>query len=106
MAAPPSHPHDTLSRRLWLGGAMLLGTAMALLARGSAARAAPDDAPIEQPGTPAPSAFMDRALAMRRRAEGEGDQPYGAVIVRDGRIVGQAPSRVVTARDPTAHAEM
>ena len=35
-----------------------------------------------------------------------GDQGYGAVIVKDGRIVGQAPSRVVVNRDPTAHAEM
>ena len=29
-----------------------------------------------------------------------GDQGYGAVIVRRGRIVGQAPSRVVVNRDP------
>ena len=35
-----------------------------------------------------------------------GDQGYGAVIVKDGRIVGQAPSRVVVNRDPTTHAEM
>ena len=35
-----------------------------------------------------------------------GDQPYGAVVVKDGKIVGEAPSRVVTNRDPTAHAEM
>ena len=35
-----------------------------------------------------------------------GDQPYGAVVVKDRSIVGEAPSRVVTAGDPTAHAEM
>jgi tRNA(Arg) A34 adenosine deaminase TadA len=35
-----------------------------------------------------------------------GDQPYGAVVVKDGHIVGEGPSRVVTRRDPTAHAEM
>jgi guanine deaminase len=35
-----------------------------------------------------------------------GDQPYGAVVVRDGRIVAEAPSRGVVAGDPTAHAEM
>lgn len=49
---------------------------------------------------------MERAFAMRQRALAAGDQAYGAIIVRDGRIVGEAPSRVVTARDPTAHAEM
>jgi tRNA(Arg) A34 adenosine deaminase TadA len=43
---------------------------------------------------------------MRDLALETGDQGYGAVIVRRGRIVGQAPSRVVVNRDPTAHAEM
>ncbi|MGH7322780.1 MAG: nucleoside deaminase, partial [Candidatus Rokuibacteriota bacterium] len=50
--------------------------------------------------------FVDRALAMRRAAESAGDQPYGAVVVMDGRLVAEAPSRVVGRRDPTAHAEM
>ena len=49
---------------------------------------------------------MDRAFAMKRLAEQAGDQSYGAVVVRAGLIVGQAPSAVVTKRDPTAHAEM
>lgn len=43
---------------------------------------------------------------MMRLAVESGDQSYGAVIVRSGRIVGQAPSRVVVNGDPTAHAEM
>lgn len=49
---------------------------------------------------------MNRARAMRQLAVETGDQAYGAIIVRDGRIVGQAPSRVVVRGDPTAHAEM
>lgn len=49
---------------------------------------------------------MRRAEEMRRRAIDGGDQGYGAVIVKAGMIVGEAPSRVVTAGDPTAHAEM
>ncbi len=53
-----------------------------------------------------PSAFMEQAWHMRNLALEMGDQGYGAVIVKDGRIVGQAPSRVVVNRDPTAHAEM
>lgn len=51
-------------------------------------------------------AFMREALAMRRRAVDDGDQAYGAVVVKDGAIVGYGPSRVVTNQDPTAHAEM
>ena len=46
--------------------------------------------------------------AARRRsnlADDAGDQAYGAVVVQGGRIVGEGPSRVVTATDPTAHAE-
>lgn len=52
------------------------------------------------------AAFMEKAEEMRRRAVSSGDQPYGAVIVKDGEIVGFGPSRVVTKSDPTAHAEI
>jgi len=54
---------------------------------------------------PGQTAFMARAMEMRRRAEMAGDQPYGAVVVRDGAIVGEAASAVVARRDPNAHAE-
>ena len=64
------------------------------------------DGTLEQPSRADAAAFVARAFAMQRAASDAGDQPYGAVIVRAGRIVGQAPSRVVTAADPTAHAEM
>ncbi|MSP80914.1 MAG: nucleoside deaminase [Rhodospirillales bacterium] len=49
---------------------------------------------------------MARAFALRDQASAAGDQAYGAVVVQGGRIVGEGPSRVVTAIDPTAHAEM
>lgn len=49
--------------------------------------------------------FMDRAFEMKRRAIAEGDQPYGAVVVRDGRIIAESPSRVITANNANAHAE-
>ena len=42
---------------------------------------------------------------MRRLALSWGDQPYGAVVVQDGRIVGEGPSRVVQRNDVNAHAE-
>ena len=48
---------------------------------------------------------MQRAKAMRDAAVRAGDQPYGAVVLRGAQIVGEAPSRVITARNPDAHAE-
>lgn len=64
------------------------------------------DAPIVQPRAPGPAAFVARAEEMRRLAIARGDQAYGAVVVLDGRIVGEGVSAVVTDFDPTAHAEM
>lgn len=49
--------------------------------------------------------WHEAADAMRRLAESWGDQPYGAVVVLDGAIVGEGPSRVVKNGDPSAHAE-
>ena len=80
------------------------GLAIVALATPVAARA--PVAEIVQPRSPGREAFMERAFEMRRRAVESGDQPYGAVIVRQGRIVGEGVSAVVTANDPTAHAEM
>lgn len=42
---------------------------------------------------------------MKRLAESSGDQPYGAVLVANGAVIGEGPSRVVTSGDATAHAE-
>jgi tRNA(Arg) A34 adenosine deaminase TadA len=63
-------------------------------------------APIVQPERRDPAAFVARALALRDEAIRRGDQPYGAIVVRSGEIVGEGVSAVVVARDPTAHAEM
>jgi len=51
-------------------------------------------------------AFMRRALELARRAEEEGEVPVGAVVVLEGRIVGEGWNRPIAARDPTAHAEI
>ena len=61
---------------------------------------------VIQPHVAGREGFMERAFEMRRRAIQRGDQPYGAVIVKGGRIVGEGVSAVVTDNDPTAHAEM
>ncbi|MCP4329407.1 MAG: nucleoside deaminase [Alphaproteobacteria bacterium] len=94
------------TRRVWLLGSVAIGTVLAAGVRRGANASDGKNSPIPQPAKPSPQAFIDRAFAMRRRAVDEGGQPYGAVIVRDGIIVGEAPSRVVTHGDPTAHAEM
>lgn len=103
MTATRLRRSPVFSRRAALGSITLgasAGLATLLPAR------AGDATPILQPSSATPQAFMERAFAMRQRALDAGDQPYGAVVVRDGLIVGEAPSRVVTGRDPTAHAEM
>lgn len=48
---------------------------------------------------------MRRALALARRAAQEGEVPVGAVLVCDGRVVGEGWNRPIAARDPTSHAE-
>ncbi len=80
--------------------------ALPLLFRGGQAGADRSMPPIEQPAEATPRAFAARAIEMRDLASHTGDQGYGAVIVKDGKIIGQAPSRVVLHNDPTAHAEM
>ena len=80
-----------------------LGT---LLATRSARAAGDTPGEIVQPAHPGRAAFMERAVELRRRAVDRGDQPFGAVIVRAGRIVGEGVSAVVTTPDPTAHAEI
>lgn len=49
--------------------------------------------------------FVAAAERMRQQAIARGDQPYGAIIVSAGEIIGYGPSRVVVDRDPDAHAE-
>jgi tRNA(adenine34) deaminase len=50
--------------------------------------------------------FMRRALELARRAEAEGEVPVGAVVVLEGKIVGEGWNRPIAASDPTAHAEI
>ena len=51
--------------------------------------------------------FMRRAIALSAEASvDDGDDPFGAVVVRDGRIVGEGRNRVGSDCDPTAHSEI
>ena len=51
--------------------------------------------------------FLRRAIALATEnvLQGKGG-PFGAVIVRDGRIVGEGANSVTTTNDPTAHGEV
>ena len=53
-----------------------------------------------------PSSPMQRALELARAAEEAGEVPIGAVVVRDGRIIGEGNNRTRRDSDPTAHAEI
>ena len=50
--------------------------------------------------------YMRRALELAREAAEEGEVPVGAVIVRDGRIVGEGRNRREVAGNALAHAEV
>lgn len=62
--------------------------------------------PIVQPAEKTKAGYLARARALRDQALKEGDQAYGAVVVRDGVIVGEGRNYVVLQSDPTAHAEL
>ncbi len=49
--------------------------------------------------------WFEAAASMKRLAQSWGDQPYGAVLVANGAIIGEGPSRVVKLGDSRAHAE-
>ena len=49
---------------------------------------------------------MREALALARAAEAAGEVPVGAVLVRDGTVIGRGRNGPVAAHDPTAHAEV
>ncbi len=58
--------------------------------------------PQEDPDLP----WMRLALEGAQGAFARGEVPVGAVVVKDGKLVGAASNLTETARDPTAHAEM
>jgi tRNA(adenine34) deaminase len=49
---------------------------------------------------------MRAALELARQAAEAGEVPVGAVVVRDGTIVGRGYNQPVGSHDPTAHAEI
>ncbi len=58
------------------------------------------------PGQPNPE-FLRRAIALAtRNVLTAAGGPFGAVVVRDGKIVGEGANSVTTTNDPTAHGEV
>ena len=49
---------------------------------------------------------MQHALALARCAEADGEVPVGAVVVREGAVLGEGWNKPISASDPTAHAEI
>jgi len=59
------------------------------------------------PFPPEDLAFMQRALELAVHArDADGEVPVGAVLVRNGEIVGEGWNRNITLADPSAHAEI
>lgn len=50
--------------------------------------------------------FMRAALDLAMKAQELGEVPVGAVVVREGEIIGRGFNRSIVAMDPTAHAEV
>ncbi len=50
--------------------------------------------------------WMRRALRLARRAARAGEVPVGAVVVRDGKLLGAAANAPISRNDPSAHAEV
>lgn len=83
----------TSRRAVLMGAVALAACAMRRPAGAQAAGREPD------------SRWYEAAVEMRRLALSWGDQPFGAVLVLNGVLVGEGPSRVIKTGDPEAHAE-
>jgi tRNA(adenine34) deaminase len=64
------------------------------------------EAVIFHDGSQADELWMEEALRCAQRAFEAGEVPVGAVVVRNGRILGRGWNRSITSSDPSAHAEI
>lgn len=51
-------------------------------------------------------AFMRVAIALAHEAASQGEVPVGAIVVKDGEIIGKGRNAPISLNDPTAHAEI
>ncbi|TLG77480.1 nucleoside deaminase [Culicoidibacter larvae] len=50
--------------------------------------------------------FMSEALEAAREARAAGNEPFGAILVKDGAVVMRAANNIFSNSDPTRHAEL
>lgn len=50
--------------------------------------------------------FMRQAICLSQQAVAHGNEPFGAVLVKDGQVVYTNENQIYTASDPTFHAEL
>jgi len=53
-----------------------------------------------------PEALMREALALAGLGAQAGEVPVGAVVVKEGQVIGRGYNRPISSADPTAHAEI
>lgn len=61
---------------------------------------------MDEPRSVSDELFLRRALELACEAEARGEVPVGAVVVCDGRIIGEGANAPISTGDPTAHAEI
>lgn len=50
--------------------------------------------------------WMRHAICLAAKAEQQGEVPVGAVLVKDGVVIGEGWNQMISLNDPSAHAEM
>jgi guanine deaminase len=51
--------------------------------------------------------YIEQAIALARAGASRNEGgPFGAIVVKDGEVVGRGNNKVVSTNDPTAHAEV
>jgi tRNA(adenine34) deaminase len=58
------------------------------------------------PNDTADELFLDQAIQLAHEAERSGEVPVGAIVVRDGRVIGRGRNAPIASNDPSAHAEI
>lgn len=61
---------------------------------------------LEEDVKPEDEAFMREAIRLSRLAVEHGNEPFGAVLVRDGEIIFTNENQIYTKHDPTFHGEL
>jgi len=50
--------------------------------------------------------YVREAITLAKKSVAEGGGPFGAIVVKDGKVIATASNRVTLDHDPTAHAEI